>query len=57
MSLINTQVQPFKATAFHNGKFVDVSDESLRGKWSIVTSQSGVEPAFMGQLIVSHRVV
>ncbi len=36
MSLINTHVKPFKATAFHNGKFVDVSDETLRGKWSVL---------------------
>ena len=35
MSLINTQVKPFKATAFHNGEFIDVSEESLKGKWSI----------------------
>jgi peroxiredoxin (alkyl hydroperoxide reductase subunit C) len=35
MSLINTQVKPFQATAFHNGKFVTVSDESIRGKWSV----------------------
>jgi len=27
MSLINTQVQPFKAQAFHNGKFIEVSDD------------------------------
>ena len=36
MSLINTQVQPFKTTAFHNGKFVDVSEASLKGKWSVL---------------------
>ena len=36
MSLINTQVQPFKAQAFLNGKFVEVSDESMKGKWSVV---------------------
>jgi peroxiredoxin (alkyl hydroperoxide reductase subunit C) len=35
MSLINTTVKPFQATAFHNGKFVTVSDESIRGKWSV----------------------
>jgi len=35
MSLINTTVKPFKATAYHNGKFVPVSDESIRGKWSV----------------------
>ena len=35
MSLINTKVKPFKATAYHNGKFVPVTDESLKGKWSV----------------------
>ena len=36
MSIINTPVQPFKATAFHNGKFVDLTQESLKGKWSVL---------------------
>ena len=36
MSLINTQVQPFKATAFHAGEFVPVTDETLKGKWSVL---------------------
>jgi len=36
MSLINTEVKPFKATAFHQGKFVPVSEADLKGKWSIV---------------------
>jgi peroxiredoxin len=36
MSLINTTVKPFKATAYHNGKFVTVSDADLKGKWSVV---------------------
>ena len=36
MSLINTQVQPFKTEAFHNGKFITVTEESLKGKWSVV---------------------
>ena len=35
-SLINTEVLPFHATAFHNGQFVQVSDADLRGKWSVV---------------------
>ncbi|MFC5521332.1 alkyl hydroperoxide reductase subunit C [Polaromonas jejuensis] len=35
MSVINTEVLPFKATAFHNGKFVEVSNESTKGKWSV----------------------
>ena len=36
MSLINTEVKPFKATAFHNGKFVEVTDATLKGQWSVV---------------------
>jgi peroxiredoxin (alkyl hydroperoxide reductase subunit C) len=36
MSIINSTVQPFKATAYHNGKFVPVSDADFKGKWSIV---------------------
>ena len=35
MSLINTQIKPFKATAYHNGKFVPVSDADLKGKWAV----------------------
>jgi len=36
MSIINTQIKPFKATALLNGKFIPVSDADLKGKWSIV---------------------
>ena len=36
MSLINTTVAPFKTEAFHNGKFVTVSEASLQGKWSVL---------------------
>ncbi len=35
MSMINSQVQPFTATAFHNGEFVTVSEADLQGKWSV----------------------
>ena len=35
-SLINTEILPFKATAFHNGQFVEVSNATLKGKWSVV---------------------
>ena len=37
MSLINTQVQPFKNQAFHNGKFIEVTEASLKGKWNAVS--------------------
>ena len=36
MSNINTEIKAFKTTAFHNGKFVPVSEADLKGKWSIV---------------------
>jgi NADH-dependent peroxiredoxin subunit C len=36
VSLINTEVKPFKATAYHNGKFVEVTEANLKGKWSVV---------------------
>ncbi|MGB6243202.1 MAG: alkyl hydroperoxide reductase subunit C [Castellaniella sp.] len=35
MSLINTTIKPFKATAYHNGKFVEVSDQTVAGKWAV----------------------
>lgn len=35
-NLINTEVKPFKATAYHGGKFVDVTEADLKGKWSVV---------------------
>ena len=36
MSLVNTEIKPFNATAFHNGEFVTVSSDDLKGKWSVV---------------------
>ncbi|MGV2837233.1 peroxiredoxin, partial [Pseudomonas shirazensis] len=33
MPIINSQVKPFNATAFHNGEFVQVSEADLKGKW------------------------
>ncbi|ANB60629.1 alkyl hydroperoxide reductase subunit C [Anoxybacteroides amylolyticum] len=36
MSLIGKQVQPFKAMAYHNGNFIEVTDENFKGKWSVV---------------------
>jgi peroxiredoxin (alkyl hydroperoxide reductase subunit C) len=35
MTLVNTEIKPFSATAFHNGEFVDVSDADVKGKWSV----------------------
>jgi len=36
MSLINTEIKPFKAQALKSGKFIEVSDADLKGKWSVV---------------------
>ena len=36
MSLINTEIKPFKATAYQNGKFIEVTDATLKGHWSVV---------------------
>jgi len=36
MSLINKPVPEFKTQAFHNGKFVEVSNETLKGKWNVM---------------------
>lgn len=35
MALINTEMKPFKATAFKEGKFVDISEADVKGKWAI----------------------
>lgn len=35
MALINTQIKPFEAQAFKEGKFVTVTDADTKGKWAI----------------------
>ncbi len=35
MSLINTEIKPFSAKAYKQGQFVDVTDASVKGKWSV----------------------
>lgn len=36
MSLIGKTIEPFKANAYHQEQFIEVSDEDLKGHWSIV---------------------
>ncbi len=36
MPLINTQVKPFKAQAYQRGKFFEVTEQTLKGKWSVL---------------------
>ncbi|TXC89562.1 peroxiredoxin [Metabacillus litoralis] len=35
MSLIGSEVKPFNAKAYKNGEFIDVTNESLKGQWSV----------------------
>ncbi|MEO6125175.1 MAG: alkyl hydroperoxide reductase subunit C [Ilumatobacteraceae bacterium] len=35
MSLINTEIMPYTATAFHNGEFVTATEADVHGKWSV----------------------
>ncbi len=35
MALINTAIKPFKANAFKNGEFIEVSSEDIKGKWAV----------------------
>ena len=35
MSIINTEIKPFTAQAFRDGKFVTVTEADTRGKWSV----------------------
>jgi peroxiredoxin (alkyl hydroperoxide reductase subunit C) len=35
MSLINTEIKPFSATAYKDGEFVDITEGDVKGKWAI----------------------
>ena len=35
MSLVNTQIKPFQNTAFKDGKFIEISEKDIKGKWSV----------------------
>ena len=36
MSLLNTEILPFKAQAYANDDFVELTEDSLKGHWSVV---------------------
>lgn len=36
MSLINKPIPEFKTQAYHNGKFVEVTNETLKGRWNVM---------------------
>jgi len=35
-TIINSQLPEFKVQAYHNGEFKEVSDQDLKGKWSVL---------------------
>ena len=35
MSVLNTTIKPFKAQAFKNGKFIEVTEKDVLGKWAV----------------------
>lgn len=40
-SLINSTVKPFSVNAYKNGEFITVTDEDLKGKWSVIVFYPG----------------
>ncbi|CDZ16301.1 peroxiredoxin [Candidatus Johnevansia muelleri] len=35
MSILNSKIIPFKTIAFHNNNFINISEDNLKGNWSI----------------------
>ena len=35
MSVLNTQIKPFKAMAYKGGKFIEITDADVKGKWAV----------------------
>jgi NADH-dependent peroxiredoxin subunit C len=58
VSIVNTEIKPFTATAYRNGEFVDISDADLRGTWSVVffypADFTFVCPTELGDLADNH---
>ena len=36
MTTINSEIKPFSAQAYHQDKFVHLTEADLKGKWSVV---------------------
>jgi peroxiredoxin len=58
MSYINYEVPPFKAQAFHQGKFIEVTNESFKDKWTVLffypADFTFVCPTELGDLADNH---
>ena len=35
MSVLNTEIKPFKASAYKDGKFIDITEADVKGKWAV----------------------
>ncbi len=59
MSLINKKVENFNVHAYHNGEFKEVTQESLKGKWSVFffypADFTFVCPTELGELADAYR--
>ncbi len=58
MPLINSTIKPFKATAFHQGQFIELTEASIKGHWSVLVSYPAdftfVCPTELGDLADQH---
>jgi len=58
MSLVNTEIKPFTTTALHDGEFVTVTSDHLKGHWSVLffypADFSFVCPTELGDLADSY---
>lgn len=35
MSVLNTEIKPFKASAYKDGKFIDITEADVKDKWAV----------------------
>ena len=35
MSVLNTEIKPFKASAYKDGKFIELTEADVKGKWAV----------------------
>lgn len=58
-TLINSTIAPFKVQAFHNGDFKEVTENTLKGKWSVLVFYPAdftfVCPTELGDLAESYE--
>jgi len=57
MSLIGTEVKPFTAEAYHNGKFITVTEQDFKGKWSIVVFYPADFTLFARPSLKTFRII